>query len=176
VRRRAALLSLLALPACHRQPDWQPLPAQRRQPHGEDPPDQPFFLWMSDQQADRHIISGVTKGDGAGWRRWTSDRFSLAFQPLPPGAWTARLRFDLIEQFIDELGPFTVQLSVNGRLLRTGVFTEPGETVFDAKVPAGLLRPAQGARIDVSTGQVWIAPSDGARLSLRLIAAGFVPQ
>lgn len=131
---------------------------------------------MSDERAEAHILSGVTKGSGAGWRRWTADRFSLVFRDLPAGPWTAQLQFDVIPQFIEELGPFTVQLSVNGRLLETGVFAMHGEKEMKAKVPDGLLHPGQDARIDVVTDKVWIAPSDGARLSLRLLAAGFVRQ
>lgn len=131
---------------------------------------------MNEAEADSHIVSGVTNGRGAGWRRWTSDRFRLVFKSLPPGSWTARLRFEVYQAFLDDLGPFTVQLSVNGRLLRTEVFSRYGDAVMDAKVPATLFQPHQDAVIDVSTDKVWIAPTDGARLSLRLIAAGFVRQ
>lgn len=176
MRRRAALLSLLALPACNHQPAWQPLPVQREQPNGEDPPVEPFFVWMNEAEADAHIVSGIAKGHGTGWRRWTSDRLSLVFKALPPGPWTARLRFEVYQRFLEDLGPFTVQLSVNGRLLRKETFTQYGDAVMDAEVPAALLQPGQDAVIDISTDKVWIAPTDGARLSLRLIAAGFVRQ
>ncbi len=131
---------------------------------------------MNDPEADAHIVSGVAKGDGAGWRRWTTDRFSLVYKSLPAGPWRVRLQFEVFEQFIRELGPFTVRVSVNGRLLVTRTFRRHGDTELAADVPAGLMQPGADARIDVTTDKVWIAPSDRARLALRLIAAGFVQQ
>ena len=128
---------------------------------------------MSDPAADAHIVSGVAKGDGAGWRRWTEGEFSLVFKPLPGGPWRARLRFEVYQQFIKELGPFTVRLTVNGRPLTVQTYREPGDVELTADAPPGLLQPGEDVRIDVSSDKVWIAPYDPARLSLRLIAAGF---
>ena len=128
---------------------------------------------MSDPAADAHIVSGVAKGDGAGWRRWTSDKFTLVFKPLPSGPWRARLRFEVYQQFIKELGPFTIRLAVNGRSLSTQTYSESDDVELTADLPPGLLQPGEDVRIDVSSDKVWIAPYDHARLSLRLIAAGF---
>jgi hypothetical protein len=129
---------------------------------------------MNAPDADASIVSGVAKGDGAGFRRWAADRFSLVFKPLPEGAWRARIRFDLHQRFLDELGAFTLTLSVNGRTLASQTYSSPGDAELTAGVPPGLLKPSELARIDVACDRVWISPVDGARLSVRLIAAGFV--
>jgi hypothetical protein len=131
---------------------------------------------MNDPDADAHILSGVAKGDDAGWRRWTADRFSLVCKSLPAGSWRVRLNFEVFDRFINELGPFTVTVSVNGQPLQTRTFSQPGDVELAADVPAGLIEPGKDARIDVSADKVWISPTDGARLALRLIAAGFVSQ
>ncbi len=128
---------------------------------------------MSDAGADARIVTGVATGEGAGWRRWTADRFSLVFKPLTEGPWRVRLHFEVYPQFIHELGPFTVRLTVNGRLLATQTYSAPGDVELAAGVPAGLILPGEDVRIDVSSDKVWISPYDRARLSLRLIAAGF---
>jgi hypothetical protein len=128
---------------------------------------------MSGPGADAHILSGVAEGDGAGWRRWTEDKFSLVFKPLPEGPWRARLRFEIHEPFLKTLGPFTVQLGVNGRPLAMKAFGDPGDVELAVDIPPGLIQPGRDVRIDVSADKAWIAPEDGARLSLRLIAAGF---
>ncbi len=131
---------------------------------------------MSDPGADAHILSGVAKGDGARWRRWTADQFSLVFKPLPGGPWRARLRFEIHERFLNELGAFTIRLTVNGRLLATRTFSAAGDVELAADVPPGLIQPGKDVRIDVSSDssdKAWVSSEDGARLSLRLIAAGF---
>ncbi len=128
---------------------------------------------MSDPGADAHILAGVAKGDGAGWRRWTGDRFSLVFKPPRNGSSRVRLRFEVFERFIKELGPFTVRLTVNGRLLAKQTYSASGDVELAADLPPGLIRPGEDVRVDVSSDKVWISPHDRARLSLRLIAAGF---
>ena len=65
-------------------------------------------------------------------------------------------------------------MSINGRLVASHLYDTHGDHDFSAPVPPSLLTPGAAARIDVSSDRVWVSPEDGARLSLRLIAAGFV--
>jgi hypothetical protein len=165
---------LILLPACTRPPAWQPLPFQRPDPSGPDPVPHPYFIYFNRPEADAHVLSGVATGDGAGHRRWTSDNFALQVNGLPAGPWLVRLQFEIIQRFIAELGPFTVSVSVNRRPVASHYYDAHGDHEFSAAVPPSLLKPGEAARIDVSCDRAWIAPDDGARLCLRLIAAGFV--
>lgn len=162
------------MPACTRPPAWQPLPDQRPAPSAADPPSEPFFLYFSDPSADSSVLSGIVTGPGASWLRWTADHFALQIKSLPAGPWLVRIRFEIIPRFLLELGPFTVRVSVNGRLVASQLCNSPGGHEITAPVPPSLLPPGADARIDVSSDRVWVAPTDGARLSLCLIGAGFV--
>lgn len=171
---RRALIPLILLPACTRPPAWQPLPAQRPNPTGADPITRPFLIYFTTPDADAHVLSGIATGDGLGYRRWTSDNFALQVKSLPAGPWLVWLRFEIIQRFINELGPFTVRVSVNSRPVASQYYDTHGDVELTAPVPPSLLQPGADARIDVFCDRVWVSPEDGARLSLRLIAAGFV--
>lgn len=171
---RRALIPLILLPACTRPPAWQPLPFQRPDPAGPDPVTSPYLIYFNSPAADSAVLSGIATGDGAGYRRWTSDNFALQLNALPAGPWLVRLQFEIIQRFINELGPFTVSVSVNRRPVAHHLYDTHGDHEFSAAVPPSLLTPGAAARIDVSCDRVWVSPEDGARLSLRLIAVGFV--
>jgi hypothetical protein len=174
VPSRRAFIPLILLPACTRPSAWQPLPPQRPDPSGPDPVSHPFFIYFNSPAADAHVLSGIATGPGSGYRRWTADNFALQFNTLPAGPWLVRLRFEIIQRFIAELGPFTVSVSVNRRPVASQYYDEHGDLELSASVPPSLLTPGAAARIDVSCDRVWVSPIDGARLSLRLIAAGFI--
>lgn len=171
---RRAFIPLILLPACTRPPAWQPLPAQRPGPTGPDPITHPFLIYFNSPDADSHVVSGIATGPGSGHRRWTAGAFALQVKALPAGPWLVRLRFEIIQRFITELGPFTISVSVNRRPVASQYYDVHGDHELSAPVPPSLLTPGADARIDVSSDRVWVSPEDGARLSLRLIAAGFV--
>lgn len=171
---RRAFIPLILLPACTRPPAWQPLPVQRPDPTGPDPITHPYLIYFNRPEADAHALSGIATGPGSGYRRWTSDNFALQINALPAGPWLVRLQFEIIQRFIAELGPFTISVSVNRRPVASQYYDAHGDLELSAPVPPSLLTPGAAARIDFSCDRVWVSPIDGARLSLRLIAAGFV--
>jgi hypothetical protein len=159
--------------ACAReQPSFAP-PAQRTPVDTPDPGQLFSFVEMSSQFASGHIVRDIDPNPG-GWR-WAQARPQLQFA-VPAGA---RLKFaahvGIAGATFKTTGPVTITCSINGR--RIGATNCPRDGLYHLayNVPRGWLAAGSRAEVDLVADKLWVAPTDGVRLSYMLFSAGFAP-
>ena len=129
---------------------------------------------MQSPQAGHHLVRDFLSAPEGQVYRWTNQQPALRFH-LRRSA-DRRLRFDFVVAgaTFKETGPVTIAFKVNGRLLDTVRYDASGEKRFEKAVPAAWL-DADPAIVSAEIDKVWVSKTDGARLGIMLLGAGFVP-
>jgi len=132
------------------------------------------FVSMGDQDADAHILRGVSPAAEAGAWRWTFQRPELQFWLESTARQKLAGDFAIAAETFKVTGPVTVSFYVNGRLLGRQQCPRPGEYHFHKAVPAGWLRTDDFTVVAAEADKLWVSPTDGARLGFILRQIGFV--
>jgi hypothetical protein len=172
---RVVLFSLLLLPACRPPGDWQPLPFQRPALTANDESVLRSFVRMSDPEAPRHFLGGISSSLEAGSWRWTRKRPELKLFVRPGSVGRLRVEFAVAEDTFRETGPVRVAFFVNGSRAGEQRCPRPGQYAYEQPLPTGLLRPGALNTLAFEVDKAWISPADGEALGLILLAAGFLP-
>ncbi len=164
---------LLVAASCSKAPDIYAPPIERRPIEGA-APELEEFVQMRTPQAARHLVRDFLSAPAGQVYRWTNQQPALRFHLRRSAG--RRLRFDFViaGATFKETGPVTITFKVNGRLLDTVRYDAPGEKRFEKAVPADWL-DAGPAIVSAEIDKVWVSKTDGARLGVMLLGAGFVP-
>jgi len=136
-----AIALTIAATSCKRAP--RPLPAGA---------DLVSVVQVDDPRTSAQLVSGFYPLEDNTWR-WTAGKFSAELKP-PAGASEngakLELKLNIPDVVIKNLGTITLSASAGGARLTPRNFTEPGNYVYAADVPAEVLR-GDSVTIDVST-------------------------
>jgi hypothetical protein len=86
-----------------------------------------------------HLLAGWHRIEPAGWR-WTERRFAVAFHDCAGAVGHLRLNFAIPESLLQSLGPIRLRAAGEGRELGAVSYQSAGEHLFQASVPAEILR------------------------------------
>jgi hypothetical protein len=86
-----------------------------------------------------HLLAGWHRIEPAGWR-WTERRFAVAFHDCRGAVGHLRLNFAIPESLLQSLGPIRLRAAVEGGELGAVSYQSAGEHLFQADVPAEILR------------------------------------
>jgi len=173
MRPLAIVCALAAGAGCARAPDPAAPPPQRPPLAAEPAMAMGAFVKMSDPNAGDYIAGDVLPNDpGVPWR-WTGRRPELRFNLPRGGDWIFFAELALADATLEQTGPVTVSYFVNGRLLHSERYAEPGEIHFERAVAPDWLHAGLNSAAIVPD-RVYISPGDGVVLSLILKSVGFV--
>jgi hypothetical protein len=170
------IVLFLALSSCSRQPESFPPPQQRREFTGPDPIPILDYIEMSEPWADNYVVRDIMTGSGLGEKRWAFENPELRFQLRDTRHCKLVVKLGVPTATYSRTGPITVQFFVNGKPVGKIRCPNPGEYRFEAPVPAEWLVDGAQTLVSAKTDKLWIAESDGAKLSFLLYAVGFMPQ
>jgi len=168
------LLSVLCLAGCSGAPDVYAPPIQRQ------PLTVPatrgtlgYFVSMSAPDASAYIAGGISDTTESGGWRWTGRRPSLRFFLSRVDGLSFVMDYAYPERIFREIGPVTLTVWVNGRLLDTARIEKGGQLSYRKAVPASMLRLGMENSVVIEPDRVWTSKSDGAVLGFVLSRAGF---
>lgn len=174
--RAAGLAGLLILSSCRPDPPYYPIPEQQRPLTFNEATGLLPFIEMNAPEAPEHFVADISPVLEAGTWRWTGERPTLRL-----GAshiQRPKLLMDLAvpEVTFRDTGPVTVTIYINDQFFKRVRYTTPGNKHFEAPVPRQLLEVAEETTLRMVVHPPWVAPTDGNRLGVILIRAGFVEQ
>ena len=173
VFRLSILLSLVLLSSCANIPDSYAPPVQRKPLGGTEPNPIGHFVQMGDLNATAYIVNDVADGAEAGSWRWARKRPELRFflETVESLSFTADL--SIPGTLFSETGPVAISIFINGQLLDTVKYSDPGEKHFEKPVPANFLRAKSMNFVAMEIDKIWVSKSDGVVLGFILTRAGF---
>jgi hypothetical protein len=123
----------------------------------------------------QYLVKGMQIGppDQSGY--WTLDRPELRFRLSTTSHHWFMERFWLPRESLKQNGPLRVDFYVNGHLLDQAVFTKDGNVLYQHDVPANWLKTDGFTTVGMYVHNPYIAPADGAKLGVVLLAASFNP-
>jgi hypothetical protein len=167
------LFSILILSACVNIPDSYAPPVQRKPLGGSEPNPIGHFVNLGDLNATAYIVKDVADSAEAGSWRWARKRPELRFFLETTEHLSFKADFSIAESLFKETGPVAISFFVNGNLLDTVKYSEPGEKHFEKPVAAGLLHARTMNFAAMEIDKVWVSKTDGAVLGFILTRAGF---
>jgi hypothetical protein len=172
--RPILFLTCLVLSGCTRDASVS-LPAQKEIPPGDDPPVSKALLQMNAPDADGWVLDGVAPGGPTDRTRWTHEhpRFRLWLDHVEN--WKFQMRVQIVDRILQDVGPQTVTITINGSVLDAPRFTSGREYDYIRAVPPGMLRMPGPVDIGLDVSPVWVVPGQGDRLGVLLASIGFVP-
>ena len=172
--RSLLFLSLLALAACHREPEWYPPPAQQHPIANPDPPPASMMVDMTDVDVDEHIVSDIGPSQGSTPWRWTRKRPTLKIRVLQTKNVKFVADFAVWDGTIAATGPVTISFFIGDKLLDKIVYASPGTKHFEKLVKPEWLTTEADTTIAAEIDKVYTSPSDGAKLGFIITRMGFV--
>ncbi|HTM48831.1 MAG TPA: hypothetical protein VL285_09135 [Bryobacteraceae bacterium] len=167
------LLSIFILAGCVNIPDSYAPPVQRKPLGGTEPNPIGHFVNMGDLNATAYIVKDVADGVEAGSWRWARKRPELRFFLETTEHLNFKADFSIAESLFKETGPVAISFFVNGNLLDTVKYSEPGEKHFEKPVAAEILHAGTMNFAAMEIDKVWVSKTDGAVLGFILTRAGF---
>jgi hypothetical protein len=171
MRPRLAAAALL-LAACRFEPEAYPPPIQRGEPALATRPYR-HFIAMNDPDAARYFVRDVSPALENGVWRWSGERPTFRFVLRRVEGLRFTMDFSIAGAVLDETGPQTVSIFVNGRLLGRARYAEHGEQRFEKAVDPSWLKAGEDTIVTAQIEPVWVSP-DGNKLGVILLRAGFV--
>ena len=173
--RPYVLLPVCFLVGCATIPDSYAPPVQRKPLTGADPSPVGRFVHLAETDADSYIVRDVTAAAEAGSWRWTRKRPELRFFLDSIEHEDFKADFSIADATFKDTGPVTISVFINGNLLDTVRYAEPGEKHFSKPVPEKFLHPKALNFAVLEIDKVWVSKTDGAQLGFILMRAGFAP-
>jgi hypothetical protein len=173
-RALIAALSFAVLASCAREPERFPMPPQRSLGDYRPPAVLKAFVEMKDPSANGYIISGTRDFSEGVWR-WTHERPELRFKLERTEGWCFSLDLVLPAQNMQQTGPVTVTLFINGHRLDRVRYPNPGEFHFEKAVPPEWLKNDDFNVVAADVRPPSVAPG-GEKLGFVLVRAGFVSK
>lgn len=173
----AVLISIAAAFAtvgCAPAPEYPP-PSQKIMPSGPEPLLGPATVRMSDLAVDSSIVKDVLQADpGSAWR-WTNQnpRVRIWFDRSKPQVFY--LRFTLAGVILKQVGPLTIRMIVNDKVLDTRRFEKEQHYEYSNPVPAAALGVEDNAILGLDIDPVYVSPRDGVKLGVLLEEIGLKP-
>ncbi len=171
-RRYAVLLSLFVT-GCSTAPDSFAPPIQRSPLDSGEQAAVGKFVNLGDLNAGAYIVRDVADSVEAGAWRWARKRPELRFHLDTVDRMRFKADFAVAEATMKTTGPVTISVFINGHLLESVSFTEPGDRSIDMPVPPRFLRAASTNVAAMEIDKVYVAEADGAILGFILKRAGF---
>jgi hypothetical protein len=149
------------------------MPPQEDYSPGADPAPPLPFVEMGDPRSADCIVRDISSTiEGAGWR-WTYLEPTLKFYLREYEEQRFGMDFSIPERQFADTGPVTLSCYINGQLLAKHYCPRPGNYHLEAPVPSSWIEGRNPTIVRAVLDKVWVAPSDGARLSYVLLRAGF---
>jgi len=123
----------------------------------------------------RYVVRGLDLTPNTP-RRWTFGEAELKFRLKDIANRKLRVDFVVIEETFRVTGPFEIEFRVNDRSAGRFRCNRPGEYSFEAPVPKEFLEYRPETRLKLVMDKYWVAPSDGNKLGVQLVRAGFKSQ
>jgi hypothetical protein len=177
VHRYLAVLPILfLLSGCSRSKDSKAPPSQQGMVRRKQMAPTKSVVFMNDPAALDYVVRDVSDAlEGNRWR-WTFEHPELQFVLKS----TEKLKFEadysVADATLKDTGPVTVTFSVNGHDLPPVKHAKTGDYKFSQPVPAAWLSTDGFTKVGIDVKPLWVAPSDGKKLGLILIRAGFVSE
>jgi hypothetical protein len=125
--------------------------------------------------AAQYLVKGVLLGSPEQTGYWTLDQPELRFRLSSTEHHRFMERFFLPLETMKQTGPLRVDFYVNGHLLDQAVFPKDGDVLYQHDVPASWLKTDGFTTMRMYVHNPYIAPADGAKLGVLLMAASFNP-
>ncbi len=158
---------------CSKAPDIYAPPIERRPIQGVTP-DLEEFIEMKSPSVGSHLAGGFLSAPAGQVYRWTGQQPTLRFHLRRTNDRRVRFEFVIAEATLKDTGPVAITFKVNGRVLDTVTYNSHGDKSFEKSVRPEWLA-ADPVVVSAEIDKVWISKTDGARLGVMLIRAGFVP-
>ena len=133
---------------------------------------------VADPADSAQLVRGFSNVEADAWR-WSTSKFSLVLRP-PAGAAQAgaklQLVFTLHDTVVNNLGPVTVNATVNGTAIGPETFSAAGDYTYSHEVPASALG-SDVVTVEFTTDKA-LAPTEKDKRELALIVKtiGLVPS
>jgi hypothetical protein len=167
---------LFLLIGCSRSKDSSAPPSQQEIVRRKPAAPTKAVVEMGDPAAMDYIVRDVSDSLEGGRWRWTFDHPELQFALKNTAKLKLEADFSVADATLKDTGPVTVKFSVNGHDLPVAKYSKSGDYHFARPVPAAWLSTDGLTKVAVEVAPMWVAPTDGKRLGLILIRAGFVPE
>jgi hypothetical protein len=125
--------------------------------------------------AAQYLVKGVQVGPPNQSGYWTLDQPEFRFRLSTTKHNLFMERFFRPLQCLKRDGPLRVDIYVNGHLLEQAVFPKDGDVLYQHDVPANWLNADGVTTVRMDIHNPYIAPGDGAKLGVVLLAASFNP-
>jgi hypothetical protein len=174
VWKAAPLLCVVLLSmGCSSEPSWYAIPEQRKPLAPQGAPPAKSFLEMNDEEAPDYFLRDISDSLEGGRYRWTQQKPALRLS-APPGPLRLMAHFGISEVTFKQTGPVTISVLINGHILETATYGEPGDKHIEKPVQAGWVKPGAENQVSLEIDKVWVSPVDGARLGIVLRSIGFI--
>lgn len=170
--RPRLVAAVLLVAACRTEPEAYPPPMQRSEPSVAARTYR-HFVAMNDPDAPRYFLRDISPALENGLWRWSGQRPTFRFVLRQVEGLRFTMDFSIAGAILQETGPQTVSVFVNGRLLGRARYSEHGEQRFEKPVDPAWVKPGEDTIVTAEIDPVWVSP-DGTRLGVILIRAGFV--
>lgn len=128
---------------------------------------------MKDPAVTDYIVRDIADSlEGDRWR-WTYEHPELQFSIKSAEKAKLEVDFSVAGATLKDTGPVTVKFLVNGHDAGSMKCPKDGDYHFAKPVAAALLNADGINNVVIDVNPLWTAPSDGKRLGLILIRAGF---
>ncbi len=104
---------------------------------------------------------------------WTLDAPELKFWLSSSRDRVLTVNFKLSGETLKQTGPLVIDYFVNDHFLETARYTEEGDHSYRHGIPPGWLRTDDYTIFKMQVRNPYVAPSDGAKLGVLLVSAGF---
>jgi hypothetical protein len=169
------LAAFLVWAGCSPRLVYSPVPDPYRLAEGPDAPIIGNMIEMADPAAEFHLVRDVSRvAEGGGWR-WSGARPELWFVAERGENQQFVLDFAVAERTIQETGPLTIRVSLNGRPLGARRCDRHGRYEFRTAVPEDWLRSLEINKVEIEIDKPWRDPTDGRVYGIILMRAGFAP-
>ena len=104
---------------------------------------------------------------------WTLDAPQMKFWLSSTKDRFLTMSFSVAKATFQQTGPLVIDYFVNDHLLEHARYATDGDYTYRHAVPAGWLRTDDYTIVKMQVGNPYIAPTDGAKLGVLLVSAGF---
>jgi hypothetical protein len=158
---------------CGRQTEWYLPPVQRPSMREAASDQLGPLVAMSDPNADAYIVHGFRARSEGSWR-WALDHPLLRFYLPETGPVKFVMELSLPEQNLQQTGPVTLTLALNGQTFDRIRYDQPGTHEYSHEIPASLVKPNTVNLVAIEPDKTESRPEGGERLGFVLTRAGFV--